>query len=133
MLGGCNKRERPATFIESNPNWINVKVSQKQTRDSIWINLTDLLAKRYDLEIINRDIGYIRTAWKCEVDFSVSGKVVNEYRKRVIVKINSDSSNVELKAEAQWWNTKFWVNGYDSTDLNTVKTDISAIISDIAK
>ncbi len=102
-------------------------------RDQVWAKVSDLLAKKYDLEVISPEIGYVRTAWKKTVDVNEKGKVSNEYRKRVMIKISQDSSVVEIKNDAQWFNKKFWIDGYDSMELSTLKTDISAIISDIAK
>ena len=125
---GC--RERPSSFVENNPNWIVIPISKNLEKDTAWGKLSDMLAKNYDLEVLNKDSGYIRSAWKNVVEVVDDGKIKDAYRKRVTVKIISDTHVLEMKSEAQWWAGKYWVNGFDQTDLNTIKTDISAIIGD---
>ena len=134
-LLGCKGSERipPGSFVQNNPNWVVIKPESGQTRADIWIKISDLLAKTYDIEIVNKDIGYIRTAWTEKVLTNEKGREMGRYANRAIIKMDSAGTMIELKTEAKWYNGVFWQNGYDSSELGTLKTDLSAIISNIAK
>jgi hypothetical protein len=130
-LGGC--QSRPQTFIEQPATWNSVTIRKGLAKDAAWQKVADLLAKNYDLEVMNKDTGYIRTAYKLTMDRYSNGQMESCYRKRVTAKIQSDADIIEIKTEAGWWDATCWVEGYDSGDLSTLKTDIAAVIGDATK
>ncbi|MEK7412865.1 MAG: hypothetical protein AAB263_06070 [Planctomycetota bacterium] len=132
LFSGC-QTTRPQSFVEQPATWNSITIRKGLAKDAAWQKVADLLAKSYDLEVMNKDTGYIRTAYKLIRERYSSGPDGASYRKRVIAKIQSDTDVIEIRTEAAWWEFNCWVEGYDSTDLSTLKTDISAVIGDITK
>mgnify|MGYP001568662849 FL=1 len=132
LLTGC--QERPKSFVEQPPGWNSITIRKGLAKDIAWQKVADLLAKSYDLEVMNKDTGYIRTAYKIsQAIYTSSGQIESSYRRRVIAKIQSDTDIIEIKTEAGWWDKNCWLEGFDSVDMATLKTDISAVIGDITK
>jgi hypothetical protein len=134
FLSSCDTR--PITFKAAEPGWSSVSVQENMTKDAVWNSISDLLAKSYDLEIISKESGYIRTGFKFQVEMKGSSPQKNEYYKsRIIIKIAADNSKVELKTDAAWYDKgrRVWIEGYDDKVQQTLKTDIGALVGGIAK
>jgi len=81
-----------------------------------WERIVDTIARDYDIEILDKDSGYLRTTWK----HGISGGSVQRYRGRLSVKFPTVRSpkKVDIKTEAAWFENSVafegWVFGYDS-------------------
>ena len=123
ILGGC----RPATFVQTmEPTWATVEVRKDMVDKKAWSSVVDLLVRRFDLEAVFKDAGYIRTTWL----YTWTGKLTEGYRVRATVKFRNDGTTVDMKSEAQY-RTKGtpWVLGTDTELLRTLKTDIMGAVS----
>jgi hypothetical protein len=134
MLGvaGCQTRA-PESFMRHNPNWFVIPLTEKLSQEMAWQRIVDMLSKSYDLEVLNKDSGYVRTAWKDVVSVTKKGLVKASYRKRVTAKISIDQHTLEMKCEAQWWTNGYYETGYDEVDQNTLKGDVAAILGTVSK
>lgn len=115
----------PSTFVKSTePTWAKVEVRSDLPYDQAWSAVVDVLVKRFDLEVLSKENGYIRSAWR----YTWTGKVVENYRVRVTAKFSPDQTLCELKSEAEYGGPGKWVMGYDTELLATLKTEVMGSI-----
>jgi hypothetical protein len=115
----------PESFIKSmEPAWASMEIRTDVPYDKAWSSVVDLLVKRFDLEILEKDDGYIRTTWL----YTWTGEMRENYRVRVTIKFNERKTKVEVKSEAHYGGAGKWVVGSDTRLLSTFKTDIMGSI-----
>lgn len=111
----------PTTFTRTmEATWANVEVRPELGYENAWNSTVDLLTRRFDLEVISKDNGYIRTNWL----YTWTGVMSEDYRVRVTTKFAPNHEKLEVKSEAQFHTTSGWVLGTDEALLQTLKTDI---------
>lgn len=119
---GCTA---PKTFVKTlEPTWASVELRTDIKYDRAWAAVVDALVKRFDIEILSKEDGYIRTSWL----YTWTGEVNENYRVRVTAKFSPDRTVCELKSEAEYGGPGNWVMGYDSRLLVTLKTDVMGTI-----
>jgi hypothetical protein len=117
----------PASFVRSSePTWSSVEVRAGLSSDDAWKEVLDVLARSFELEMISKDGGYLRTAWIHT--WWKSGVITENYRVRAIVKFSPDSSRVDIKTEAEFLVRNSWVRGTDTRLLQTIKTDAMGVV-----
>ena len=114
----------PETFVKNQSgNWITIELSGNQTKDTVWGKVSDSLKERdLEFEKIDRDAGYMRTAW----NFRISKD--RTYATRVIIDFPSNGKTLRVKTEAQYFEEKRWVEGYDTGYNATIKEELSSIL-----
>ena len=127
-VAGCS----PSTFVRTTDvGWKTIEFRPDLDKDQAWQRIADTIAKNYDMEVIDRDSGYIRTGWM----YTLSGKVTDNYRTRVITNIPLENDRVEMKTDAHWFNpwSEQWVVGYDTALLNQVYTDLQGRVGRVTR
>ncbi len=68
--------------------------------NNAWQKTVDTIARDYDIEMLDKDSGYLRTAWA----YGISGGIYNRYRGRITVKYPTvtNPDKIEVKTDAQW-------------------------------
>jgi hypothetical protein len=118
LLAGCAGVK---TFVKTmEPAWASIEVRDDLAYTNAWSAVVDTLVKRFDIEILSQQDGYVRTTWL----YSWTGKVQENYRVRVTAKFVPDHKVVEVKSEAEFGGPGKWVSGYDTRLLETIKTDL---------
>ena len=128
LASGC----APSTFIRTSlGEWRVVEVREGLSREQLWQNVADIVAKSYDIEVIDKDSGYIRTAWM----FTTTGKVNEQYRARVIIKISPLADKIEIKTDAHWYDRwrESWIMGQDTALMEQVYGDIQGTVGRVIK
>jgi hypothetical protein len=111
----------PGTFVRTmEPTWATIELREDVTYDKAWSTIIDLLVKNFDIEVSQKENGYIRTGWL----YTWTGQYTETYRVRVTVKFPDDRKTVQVKSEAYF---KDYV-GFDTRLLQTLKTDIMGAI-----
>ncbi|MCD4770694.1 MAG: hypothetical protein K8R35_11070 [Bacteroidales bacterium] len=111
----------PKTFIKTmEPTWTTIELHEDVSFDEAWKETLDILIRKFDIEISQKENGYIRTGWL----YTWTGKYTSSYRVRVTVKFHQDKGVVEIKSEAYYKGRV----GFDNRLLQTVKTDIMGTI-----
>lgn len=125
-FAGC--ASRPASFVQTfEPKWISIEIRQGADFESAWKSVVDVLARKFELEVISKDGGYVRTNWN--YGWLEAGKVSDKYRVRVTAKFSPDRMNVDLKTEANFhFKKEGWIEGFDTRLLETIKQDIGGVI-----
>ena len=125
ICSGC----APSTFVKNQlPGWKVVELNDSlagQYNDA-WMKTVDTIARDYDIEMLDKDSGYLRTVWA----YGISGGTYNRYRARITVKYPEVKVpvKIELKTEAQWLDSQSnnrWVRGFDRNFQRDVYTALS--------
>lgn len=127
---GCTTLDtRYPNFVETSEIvWNSVQMREDLTYEQAWLDVLDVLAKRFELEMVSKDGGYIRTGWINTWETGNGSYSSGVYQVRVTVKFSADTSKVEIKTEAQAQFKNNWRAGYDARLLQTVKTDIMGLL-----
>jgi hypothetical protein len=117
----------PKTFIQTfdDPGvWKSVEIREGLNNAQIWEMLVDTLSQKYDLEVLQKDSGYLRTSWK--YTFFEGSRVVEHYRSRIVVKLNGVPvwNKAQIKCESNWMEKQGWIMGYDTRLLEDIYGDI---------
>jgi hypothetical protein len=118
----------PPTFVKSAPGWKTIELNEDLmgNYDKAWQKTVDTIAREYDIEMLDKDSGYLRTAWL----YGVSGGIYNRYRGRLTVKYPSvaEATKVDIKTSAQWLEDEVylrWVSGWDRDFQRDVYTNLA--------
>lgn len=117
----------PSDFVQtSDVSWSTIPLRSNITIDKAWDAVIDVVAKKFEMELISKDGLYARTGWF--YTWNTKGIYTRNYRNRVIIKFSVDKNNVEVKTEAQYGKDRRWKNGFDSRLLKTIKQDIMGVV-----
>jgi len=124
IVGGLflvNCTPPPPTFIRAaEPGWKTIEIVEQYDYDTTWEKLVDALARRWDIEIMDKNSGYLRTGWI----YTIGGITRNFYRGRVHVKFSMDRRRLDMKTEAQFLENGAWIPGYDTLLLEDAYSEI---------
>ncbi len=123
---------KPPTFVESNDEagaWKSIYLHNQygifvDKNKEVWRRVVDVLSEKYDLEVLDKTSGYIRTSWKY-----LTPDDDKKYRSRVIVKMLGNVwHTTKLKTEAQLFEDGTWIVGYDTAILEEIYKDFQGRI-----
>jgi|GEM_PF-1086725 len=115
----------PSTFQKgASSGWKSISLQDDLSADydKAWQKTVDTIAREYDIEIMDKSSGYLRTSWQFGIS-GVSGPQVNRYSGRLTIKfpdVKPPIEKVDLKTDARWleinsWNNmSYWVTGFDT-------------------
>ncbi|MCI0585309.1 MAG: hypothetical protein L0323_00550 [Planctomycetes bacterium] len=128
LLLGC--ASPPKTFVRTmEPSWTQIEIQKDLPYDRAWNGVVDILAKKFDLEMVDKQNGYARTGWL----YTWTGQMREDYRVRAIVKFNQDRGVCELKSEAHYGGPNSWTLGTDDLLLTTLKTDVMGVVGRVTR
>lgn len=122
-LTGC----APKSFVRSAPGWkvIELRNGLRDSYSDAWQTTVDTVARNWDIEILDKDSGYLRTAWM----HGISGGSYERYRGRLTIKYPEvqHPEKLEVKTDAQWLNDRpmGWVSGFDTAFQRDVYSALS--------
>ncbi len=136
LLVSCASN-KPQTFVESHDEagvWKTIQLHNDygffaNKNQEIWRRVVDVLSEKYDLEVLDKTSGYIRSSWKHSDDGN------NKYRSRVILKMQGSPWDIaKLKTEAQWKDSgESWIIGYDTAILEDIYKDVQGRVGTSVK
>lgn len=126
---GCE----PATFVKQPAGWktIELRNDMQETYTKAWQVAVDTVARQWDVEILDKDSGYLRTAWKYGIA-GTTGSTSARYRGRISLKFataeQESPTKVEVKTDASWLDNYnlLWIDGYDTSLQRDVYDVLSA-------
>jgi len=121
----------PTTFVKTfEPAWASVQIRKDYSFDSAWNNVLDLFVRKFDIAILEKESGYVRTNWV----YTWTGSLRDDYRVRVTAKFNPERNKVDIKSEANYKRPNGgWVQGSDTALLQTLKADVMGSIGRISR
>ena len=131
LLSGCVTP--PTSFSRGESDWSVVELHDELGYDEAWEEVVDVVARRFDIEMVEKGTGYLRTSWI--YTWWKSGVHTENYRVRAMVKFTPEKDAVAIKAEAHYLNERAggWITGVDSLLLDTFKTDIMGTVGRTTK
>jgi hypothetical protein len=122
VCGAC----APSSFVRSSPGWKVIEVREGLSNDcnKVWQTTVDTVARNWDIEMMDKESGYLRTAWT----YGISGGIYNRYRGRLTVKFAAGQCNkLEVKTEAQLLADYYgnWIEGFDTSFERDVYSALS--------
>lgn len=117
------------------PGWNSVEIREELTYDDAWEAVVDTIARKFDIEILSKQDGYLRTGWL----HTWTGKLEESYKVRSVIKFTPDKHKLEVKSEAQHFNPGFlgigqgWEMGTDELLTTTLRTDIMGKVGRTAR
>lgn len=122
----------PQSFVRiMEPTWAGIEIREGMSYEQAWQEVVDVLAKKFELEMISREGGYVRTSWIHT--WWKKGELTEKYRVRAIIKFSPDHKRIDIKTEANYLEKSEWIVGTDTRLLQTVKTDIMGVIGRTTK
>jgi hypothetical protein len=122
-LAGC--KSAPESFLETrDQTWTSLEVRDDLKYDQVWESVADRLIKQFDMEIIQKQDGYCRTAW----NYAFTGKMDKNYRVRVTAKFSGDRTRLDFKSEAEYGGEEHWQPGTDTVLIQNLKTDLIGLV-----
>jgi hypothetical protein len=116
----------PSSFIRSNADAQVTRVLDVReglSRTQAMRLLTDALAQRYTVEVVDARAGFAMTAW--QASSQRDGVPDLRYRTRVTGKfIGDDWRKLQLRDEANWQRGSQWDVGYDAAQLDSVANEL---------
>jgi hypothetical protein len=112
----------------SGGDWTTFLLSEGMTYDRAFGETLDILVRRFQMEMISKDSGYLRTQWI--YTWNTKNKHSEDYRTRVIINFSADRTRLNLKAEAERKKSEtYWERGFDTRLLETMKQDIQGVVA----
>jgi len=122
--------KEPNTFVRTlEPGWASIQLREKMSYSSAWNNVLDIFVKKFDIAIMQKESGYIRTNWT----HTSTGILRGDYRVRVTAKFNVSRTKVDIKTEASYQLENGWVQGSDTALLQTLKADIMGAVGRVTR
>lgn len=127
-VAGC----APATFVRQPAGWktIELRPEMQNSYKDAWQVAVDSIAREWDIEILDKESGYLRTAWKYGIA-GTTGTQIARYRGRISLKFSTvraeNPEKAEIKTEASWYDPSYylWIPGYDTT----MQRDVYEVLS----
>ena len=106
--------------------WMRVQIHENFDYNKAFATAIDLLSEKYEMEMINKDGGYARTATNYYK--KSSGKSDDKKRVRVTLKFNHDRTQLSVKTEVQKLIKGEWRDGYDTKLGKQTREDIQGVL-----
>lgn len=120
----------PVSFVKTmEPTWASVQIREGLEYENAWNAVMDVLVRKFDLEVLSKDNGYMRTSWL----YAWTGQLREDYRVRVTIKFNPERNKVDVKSEANYQSKNGWTLGSDTALLQTIKTDLMGTVGRITR
>jgi hypothetical protein len=127
LFTGCGAI-KPKSFVQAvdGGSWSSILIRDDLSYDQAFNEVIDVVARRFEMDMISKDGGYGRTNWS--YTWNDRGTYMETYRTRVIFKFSNDRKKVDIKTEAEFGGGNSWVRGFDTRLLSTIKQDISGAV-----
>lgn len=125
IIAGCASPPRSFVATRDDPGvWKIVEIREGLSNEQTWTIIVDTLSQKYDLEVLQKDGGYLRTSWK--YTYLDGEKVSDRYRTRFVIKLSGSPTwdKAQLKCESNWLEDEGWISGYDTHLLEEIYGDI---------
>lgn len=106
----------PKSFVAQPAGWNTIQMRENIQKNNAWSTVVSVISENYDIEVMEKESGYIRTNWV----------VVGDTTNRIIAKLENNNT-LRIKVESKYYDklTENWVNGYSTTVTDAVKQDLS--------
>ena len=124
-LSGC---KGSSYFVKGDGGRTTVQVADRISYNLAFDEVVTVLMRQFEIEMISKEAGYIRTTWKTTWVAKAGQKPQKDYRVRVTVRISEERKRVDIHAEAEKLKGNFWIGGYDTRLLEIIRRDIAGLV-----
>jgi len=112
----------------SEAGWASIPISDRVDYNMLYDDVVSLISKKYEIEMLSKESGYIRTKWTNRT-VTATGvvQVTDYYRTKVTIKLSPQRSKIEVNSEAERLINGNWVIGCDTKLLETMKQDLRGL------
>ena len=107
-------------------DWMRVQIHENFDYNKAFSTALDVLTEKYEMEMINKDGGYARTAWNYYR--RTNGAFDDKARVRITLKFNHDRTQLSVKTEVQRLINHMWVDGYSDILGRQTRDDIQGVL-----
>ena len=122
-MTGCGSLK---SWHKGQAEWMRVQIHENFTYDKAFATALDLVTEKYEMEMINKDGGYARTAWNFYR--KANGRADKNFRVRVTLKFNHDRTQLSVKTEVQKLHRGDWIDGYHTKLGSQIREDIQGVL-----
>jgi hypothetical protein len=123
---GCGSSPKtPKSFVAGSGGDTTILLRQGLDFDRAFREVAFTLNRHgFETEMIQPEVGYIRTRW----NNWVSTTSIDAYRVRITCNFNPSRTQLIVKAEAQFFEDNQWKSGWDSSAIETLRTDLNNVV-----
>ena len=123
ILTGCATSK---TWHKGQAEWMRVQIHENFDYNKAFATAIDLLSEKYEMEMINKDGGYARTAPNYYK--KSNGKSDDKKRVKITLKFNHDRTQLSVKTDVQKKKDDEWIDGYDTKLGRQVREDLQGVL-----
>ena len=123
LLTGCASSN---SWHKGQAEWMRIQIHENFDYNKAFATAVDMLSEKYEMEMINKDGGYARTAHNYYR--KSNGKTDDTKRVRVTLKFNHDRTQLSVKTDVQKLKKREWIDGYDTKLGKQIREDIQGVL-----
>lgn len=130
-LGAASRSHKQATvstFTAGSPGWAQININKDTDYDLAFDDVVSVLSRNFEIEVLSPETGYVRTKWNTTWLNKEDGTYQKNYRVRCTIKMSKQRMRIDINTEAEWYDGKVWIIGYDTQALATLKQDITGVV-----
>ena len=117
-----------ASFVEGDGGWVSVVINKNIKYELAFDDVLSIVTRNFEIDMISPEAGYMRTKWNTTYLRMLDGTVRKDYRVRVTIKMSRERMKIDINAEAERKVGDYWVAGYDTRLLETMRQDIAGVV-----
>lgn len=140
MVSGCGRPNPipPASLIQIHDvklqQWKTIELRDKITYDEAWNILIDVIAIKWDIDLLSKESGYLRSAWNFTNGLDKGTKTPYAYGRRLSANFNKDRTQLQIKTEAKYQVLDYpAIHGIDSQFNEDIFSEISGKLGRTAR
>ena len=120
-MEACKKSWKKGTA-----EWKKIQIQETLDYNHAFNTALELVSNDYEMDLINKDGGYIRTEWSYMKN--KKGKRIKDMRMRITIKFNHDRTQLQVRTEAQKLKRNDWIEGEDSALSKQIRDDLQGAL-----
>jgi hypothetical protein len=132
LFNGCGTGAPESFMRMTKQYWEVVDVKPSIKYDDAWQRVIYIVTKKFELEMISKEDGYVRSAYGPSYFTEDMGN--DKYQVRIVAKFTPDRKKVEYKIESRIWTGKIWENGSDVRVATNMRKDfVNSLVEPVKK
>ena len=123
ILTSCGSSK---SWHKGQAEWMRVQIHENFDYNKAFSTALDLLSEKYEMEMINKDGGYARTA--PNYYRKSGGGIIEKLRVRVTLKFNHDRTQLSVKTDVQKRKKGDWIDGYNDKLGRQIRDDLQGVL-----
>ena len=123
LLAGCASSN---SWHKGQAEWMRVQIHENFDYNKAFATAVDLLSEKYEMEMINKDGGYARTA--NNYYRKSNGRSDDKKRVRITLKFSHDRTQLSVKTDVQRLKGGEWRDGYDTKLGQQIREDLQGVL-----